>query len=233
MPIRYEGRGCAAQRELTCRQCHRRAVGDLFAPVATAAGGLQQTLVLSKPWPALPAWMHQRTHLTGEFLMQARTASSCSSARSTLLLLFTQEAGAFYLGSAHEVPVDVISGRARCLHMWLAYTVPSQLQADAQGSELKNPNLACPGNAKILWLAHPSASQTPGNRPICRFSTGLRPPHPRLRQSILLRMQMHSHPDPGRRSHDTVLMHAVSPDAAGAGAAAPGGLPAGGARGRA
>ena len=50
----------------------RRAVGDLFAPVATLAGGLDQTLVLNKPWPVLPAWMHQRTYLTGEFLMQAR-----------------------------------------------------------------------------------------------------------------------------------------------------------------
>ncbi len=55
---------------------HRRAVGDLFAPVAAAAGGPQQTLVLTRLWPTLPAWMHQRTYLTGEFLMQARAASS-------------------------------------------------------------------------------------------------------------------------------------------------------------
>ena len=49
-----------------------RHVGDLFAPVAAAAGGPRQSLVLTRPWPALPAWMHERTYLTGEFLMQAR-----------------------------------------------------------------------------------------------------------------------------------------------------------------
>ena len=40
--------------------------------MAVAAGGARHTLVLDKPWPTVPAWMQQRTYLTGEFLMQVR-----------------------------------------------------------------------------------------------------------------------------------------------------------------
>ena len=48
------------------------AVGDLFEPVAdagTSRGVLQGT---GMQYPILPAWSYQRTHLTGECLMQVR-----------------------------------------------------------------------------------------------------------------------------------------------------------------
>ena len=85
--MQWEGRkGCVLHNKVTSRHLPRRAVGDLFAPVAAAAGCPSQTLVLNKPWPTLPAWMHQRTYLTGEFLMQVRAAPLIRHVQATALL---------------------------------------------------------------------------------------------------------------------------------------------------
>ena len=48
------------------------AVGDLFEPVANAGQGTGGPQGTGMQYPILPAWSRQRTHLTGECLMQVR-----------------------------------------------------------------------------------------------------------------------------------------------------------------
>lgn len=74
--------------------------------------------------------MHQRTYLTGEFLMQVRAASSCIVAHSRLLMSYTSEPKTTYHGTSawFPNPHQTIFASQGITHVCPASTVPSQHQ---------------------------------------------------------------------------------------------------------